>query len=269
MLTRLIRSCALAVCALTISAAPALAQYRPRPAATSPAENYHIEISAGLWNPTADIQIADGSAGSTIDLKGDLGLQDKKFPEFQAVIKLALKHKLRVQFIPISFAQTGTPTHDLAFNGQVYPAGTPITSTLNWKAWRFGYEYDMVSTYRGFLGVIVDLKYTDVGATLNAAGRSGVAAAKVPIPAFGGIGRLYFAQNLSATVELTGFDLPESWIKSTSGHYADVDMYAMLNFTDSFGVKGGYRKFDVEYTVTNDAGSFKLSGWYVGAALRF
>jgi hypothetical protein len=46
-------------------------------------------------------------------------------------------------------------------------------------------------------------------------------------------------------------------------------MYAMLNFTDSFGVKGGYRKFDVEYTVTNDAGSLKQSGWYVGAALRF
>ena len=270
MLTRRIRSCALALCALTLSTAPAFAQYRPRPAATtSPAENYHVELSAGFWAPAADMQITDGSAGTPIDLKSDLGLQDRKFPEFQIVMKPALKHKLRVQFIPISFTQTGTPKRDLTFNGQVFPAGTTITSTLDWKAWRFGYEYDMVSTPRGFLGVIVDLKYTDVGATLNAAGRSGVAAAKAPIPALGGIGRLYFAQNLSATLELTGFDLPGSWIKSTSGHYADVDMYAMLNFTDSFGVKGGYRKFDVAYTLTNDAGSFKLSGWYAGAALRF
>jgi len=261
---------ALIACAFSLAAAPSFAQYRPGPAATtSPAENYHVELSAGFWAPTANMQIADGSFGTSIDLKNDLGLQDRKFPEFQIVIKPALKHKFRVQFIPISFAQTGTPTHDLVFNGQIYPAGTTITSTLDWKAWRFGYEYDMVSTYRGFLGVIVDLKYTDVGATLNAAGRTGVAAAKAPIPALGGIGRLYLAQNLSFTFELTGFDLPGNWIKTTSGHYADLDTYAMLNFTDSFGVTGGYRKFDVAYTLASDSGTFKLDGWYVGAALRF
>ena len=270
MLTPTIRSYALAACALAFLAAPAHAQYRPRPVATtSPAENYHVELGAGLWTPAADMQITDGSAGSPIDLKNDLGLQDKKFPEFQIVVKLKLKHKIRAQFIPISYSQTGTPKRDLAFNGLVYPAGVPIASTLDWKAWRFGYEYDMVSTYRGFLGVIVDLKYTDVGATLTSGARTGVAAAKAPIPALGGIGRLYLAQNLSLTFELTGFDLPGNWIKVTSGHYADMDTYAMLNFTDSFGVKGGYRKFDVAYTTTNDTGTFKLDGWYVGAALRF
>jgi hypothetical protein len=270
MLTPSIHPRALIVCALLFIGAPAFAQYRPRPAAsTSPAENYHVELSAGFWNPSADMQIIDGLAGSTIDLKKDLGLADKKLPEYQVVIKPALKHKIRVQFIPISFTQTGTPTRDLTFSGQTYSAGSAITSTLEWKAWRFGYEYDMVSTARGFLGVIVDLKYTDVGATLNASGRTGTASAKAPIPALGGIGRVYLASNLSTTIELTGFNLPGGWIKTTSGHYADMDTYAMLNFADSFSVKGGYRKFDVAYTLTNDSGTFKLDGWYVGAALRF
>ena len=273
MLTPTINSRALLVCALVVSAAPAFAQYRPRPTqSTSPAENYHVELSAGFWNPSADMQITDtaqGLAGSNIDLKKDLGLVDKKFPEFQLVIKPALKHKIRVQFIPISYAQTATTSRDLAFNGQTYPAGSTISSTLDWKAWRFGYEYDVRSSYRGFLGVIVDVKYTDVGATLTSGGRVGVASAKAPIPALGGIGRLYLASNLSVTAELTGFDLPGSWIKTTSGHYADVDMYAMLNFSDQISVKGGYRKFDVAYTLTNDTGTFKLDGWYFGGALRF
>ena len=271
MLTLQIRSRALLVCALALAAAPAFAQYRPA-ASALPAENYHVELSAGFWNPSADMQITDTTQaqfGSTIDLKKDLGLVDKKFPEFQLVVKPALKHKIRVQFIPISYAQTATTSRDLTFNGQTYPAGSTISSTLDWKAWRFGYEYDVTSSSWGFLGVIVDVEYTDVGATLTSGGRVGVASAKAPIPALGGIGRLYLASNLSMTAELTGFDLPGSWIKTTSGHYADMDLYAMLNFADSFSVKGGYRKFDVAYTLTNDSGTFKLDGWYVGAALRF
>jgi hypothetical protein len=266
--TQSVRSCALASCVLMLAAVPARAQYRPR-ASTSPAESYHVELGAGFWNPTADMQIASGPNASSVDVKNDLGVGDKKFGEFQLVVKPALKHKIRVQFIPISYSQTATTARTLTFNGQTYPAGASIASSLDWKAWRFGYEYDFVSNFRGFIGTIVDVKYTDVSATLTAAGQVGAAAAKTPIPALGGIGRLYLAQNLSLTGELTGFKIPGGWIKTTSGHYADMDLYAMLNFADSFGVRAGYRKFDVEYTTDTDMGTFKLSGPYVGVSLRF
>ena len=261
---------ALAVCALALVAAPANAQFRPRPvASTSPAESYHVELGAGFWSTDADMQITGGGGGSSIDLKKDLGLQDKKFGEFQLVIKPALKHKIRVQLVPINYTQTGTPQSAIVYNGTPYPAGTSVSSTLDWKAWRFGYEYDFVSNYRGFMGMIVDVKYTDVSATLSAAGRNGASSTQAPIPALGGIARIYLASNLSLTGELTGFKFPGGWIKSTSGHYADMDVYAMLNFVDSLGVRAGYRKFDVEYTKTDDTGAFKLSGPYLGVSLRF
>jgi hypothetical protein len=264
------RSCAAAVCLLVICAAPAHAQFSPRPVATtSPAESYHVELGAGFWNPTADMQVTSGAGGSSVDLKNDLGLQDKKVGEFQLVVKPALKHKIRVQFIPISYTQTGTPRSNVTFNGQVYPAGTAVESTLQWKAWRFGYEYDFVSTYRGFAGMIVDVKYTDLTATLTAAGRTASGSVQAPIPALGGIARIYLAQNLSLTGELTGFKFPGNWIKSTSGHYADLDVYAMLNFAESFGLRAGYRKFDVEYVRAEDAGTLKLTGPYLGVTLRF
>ena len=62
---------------------------------------------------------------------------------------------------------------------------------------------------------------------------------------------------------------PGGWIKSTSGHYADMDLYAMLNLVDSLGIRAGYRKFDVEYTLTNDTGTFKMNGPYLGVSIRF
>jgi hypothetical protein len=238
-------------------------------ATTSPAETFHVELSAGFWSPSADMQITSGAGGSAVDLKNDLGLEDKKFSEYQLVIKPALKHKIRVQFIPLSYTQTATLKRNITFNGTTYPAGTAVNSTLEWKAWRFGYEYDFVSTYRGFAGMIVDLKYTDVSATVSSGSNTAAASVKAPIPALGGIARVYLAQNLSLTGELTGFKFPGGWIKSTSGTYADLDLYAMLNFTDKFGVRAGYRKFDVDYTMTNDTGTFKLDGWYLGASLRF
>ena len=264
---------ALAVCALTFAATAAHAQYRPRAITTvAPPENYHVELGAGFWNPSADMQITDGAGGSPVDLKNDLGLQDRKVGEFQLVIKPAVKHKIRVQFIPLRYSQTGAPRTALTFDGQTFPAGVPVSSSLEWNAWRFGYEYDVTSSYRGFFGVIVDVKYTDVSAALTsstAGAARGTASAKAPIPALGAIGRLYLAANLSLTGELTGFAFPGGWIKSASGHYADMDLYAMFNVVDSLGIRAGYRKFDVEYDLTNDTGTFKLNGPYLGLSIRF
>ena len=65
-----------------VAAAPASAQYRPRPMAEAPlAERYKIEVSAGLWNPSPEISIASeslGIIGSTIDFVDDLGLAKKR-----------------------------------------------------------------------------------------------------------------------------------------------------------------------------------------------
>ena len=112
----------------------------------------------------------------------------------------------------------------------------PINSTLDWKAYRFGYEYDFISRDRGFGGFILDFKYTDVTATLSTVASPIVTEftqAKAPIPAIGGIFRVYVVPNISITGEVTGFNLPEKLIKDTSGHYLDVNVYGTLNFTPS------------------------------------
>jgi len=250
------------------------AQFQPRRVTRAAVgENYHVEISAAWWSPSADMTLSNTAsdvAGTTINLKNDLGLKDKKFPGFDLVLKASAAHKFRVQLVPLKYSQTGTPASPLVFAGQTYPAGEPVTSTIDWKAWRFGYEYDFAVGTRGFMGFIIDVKYTDAGATLSSAS-TGIrsATARAPIPAVGGIFRINPAANVSLTAEITGFKLPGSWIKSASGHYLDIDAYATVNFVNAFGVQLGYRSFDLGYTLTNDTGNFKLEGPYLGAAMRF
>jgi hypothetical protein len=257
-----------------LQAVPARAQFEPRPL-NDPAtgESYHIEAAAGLWFPGASMSISSeslGILGSTIDFKTDLGLQDQHFPEVHLELRPATRHKFRFQYIPISFDQTATLTREIVFNGQKYRVGFPVHSTLDWKAYRAGYEYDYITTNRWFAGFIFDLKYTDVTATLATSTTAPeFAHAQAPIPALGGNFRYYVVPNISVTAEITGFNLPEHLIKNSTGHYLDVNVYGTLNFTDNVGVQLGFRSFDVGYVVNTDSGSFTLTGLFFGVVARY
>jgi hypothetical protein len=261
--------------ALVLTASPALAQFRPRPI-SNPAngERFRIEGSAGFWNPSATMSISSeslGIPGTTIDFKKDLGLTDKKFGELHAVLKASRKHKFRFQYIPIKYEQRATITRDIVFNGQLYRVGFPVNSELNWKAYRFGWEYDFLVRDRGFGGFILDFKYTDVRASLAtpAHDRPEFASGSAPIPTLGGIVRVYVVPMVSITGELTGIKIPDSISEDFRTHYADLDIYGTVNFTNNIGALLGFRSFDVGYRVDQDTGSFTLKGLYFGVVARY
>jgi hypothetical protein len=260
--------------ALVLTAAPARAQDAPRSlndAATG--ENFHIiEVSTGIWSPTADMSISSeslGIPGTTIDFKRDLGLTDQRLGELHAVLRPARKQKFYFQYIPISYNQEHVLTTTIVFNGQAYTVGVPVNSTLVWNAYRFGYEYDFISRSRGFGGFLLEAKYTDVQATLARPGDTEFAHAQAPIPAVGGIVRVYVVPNISITAELSGVKIPDSVSPQYRAHYVDFDMYGTLNFTNNIGVQLGYRTFDVGYLIKQDSGSFVLQGFYFGVVGRF
>jgi hypothetical protein len=261
--------------ALLYTATPCDAQYRPRPL-NDPAtgESYHIEASAGLWFPTADMTVTSeglGIPGSTINAETDLGMPaSKRLPEFQITLRPARSHKLRMQFIPIQYDGSATLGRDIVFNGQRYRFQTLVNSTLDWKAWRFNYEFDFVTKNRGFAGFITEIKYTDVRVDVAAPQLllAEFAHARAPIPALGGIVRFYPVPNISITGEVTGFKLP-TVENRYAGHYVDVDVYGTINFTNYVGVQGGYRALDMGYLVKEDTGSFTLRGPYIAAVVRY
>jgi hypothetical protein len=275
---RLYAASAAAALLLTL-AAPAEAQYKPRPV-EDPAtgETFHIEGGASFWNPSSNLVVESagsgalsGIGGTAIDAKRDLGFVDKHFPEFDLIVRPAPAHKFRLQYVPISFQASSIVTRDIVFNGQRYRIGIPVESTLNWKALRFGYEYDFVRKNRGFAGVIVEGKYTDVQVQLASPsfGITEYAEARAPIPALGGIGRVYVVPNISITGEFTAFKLPDSIDSNYAAHYYDLDIYGTVNLTNNIGFKGGYRSLDLGYVVKQDNGAFEMKGIYFGVVARY
>lgn len=260
------------------AAIPAEAQYGARRAGSNRAtgETYHIELSGTIWNPTPQIVIkseALGLLGDNIDFVNTLGLPTSKFRQLKLVLRPGTKHKFRLEYTPIKYNGQKTIGTSFVFNGQRYTIGLPVTSELLWKAYRFGYEYDFVYKDRGFVGLLVEAKYTDITASLTAS-VLGITStefthARGPIPSIGVIARGYIVPNISITGEFSGF--PELGTDSSRlhGKYYDFDLYGTVNFTDHLGAQAGYRSLDVLYKVNKDSGTMKLKGLYFGGVARF
>ena len=272
----------LCVAALATTALPAAAQFTPRTVSDAPTgERFHIEASAGLWMPSTQMSISSeslGIAGSDIDFKKDLGLTDHTFKPLTLTLRPARKHKFRYQYTAITYEQEARLTRDIIFQGIRYKVGVPVNSQLDWKAHRFTYEYDVVARNWGFVGFMLETKYTNVFAGLQSPIDDEYIHATAPVPGIGGIGRYYIVPNIAITGELSGFRLSDIKVPGktdrVSGHYGELDIYGTLNFTNNFGIQGGYRDLNLGYSlvknaVPTDTGSFVVKGIYFNAVARF
>ncbi len=267
------------ICSVLLSivvAARADAQYRKYPAAESAAigEAYHIEVSGDLWKPSPALTISSealGIIGDEINAVDDLGFESTRFKELRVVLRPGKKHKFRFDYIPIKFEAETTLRRDITFNGILYRASLPVNSALDWKAYHFGYEYDFLYHDRWYVGLMLEAKYTDVNVNLNSPIDSEYASIAAPIPAIGGVVRVYPLSSVSITGEINGFKLPTSVDKDKryDGKYLDFNVYGTVNLSANFGAQVGYRKMDVMYKVKKDTGDFTLKGLYFGAVARF
>jgi hypothetical protein len=259
-------------------AAPAEAQYGARRASSNRAtgENYHIELGVDFWNPKPDpVMIASEGlqiVGDSIDFVNTLGIEQTKFRQLKVELRPATKHKFHFEYTPIEYDAQKVVPISFKFNGQLFQVGIPVTTNLQWKAYRFGYEWDLYYGNRGFAGLLLDIKYTDIQATLtsSAVGVAQFTHARAPIPAIGFIGRGYVAPNISITGEFSAFKLPDKALNTDaySGKYYDFNLYGTVNLSDHFGAQVGYRSFDVYYKVKFDTGTMTLKGPYFGAVVR-
>ena len=136
---------------------------------------------------------------------------------------------------------------------------------------RFSYEWDFITTDYGYVGLVLDLKYTDVEAALTNSLIGQRIRARAPIPAIGGTGRVYVVPNVSITGEFTMFRLPEGIDEDYRARYYDFDLYGTVNFTDIAGVQVGHRSMSVFYEIDRDSGDHEdgaLLFWRGSASSR-
>ena len=255
--------------ALLLSAAPAFAQFAAGPQQAS-TEAYAVEFSMRWWSPTPMIVIdtaALDDVGGAVNFVEEFGVEKERFREMRGTLKLGRKHKVRVAYLPVTYERTAFLVRTIDFGGQTFAVGNEATGTMEWTFWRFGYEYDVVASERGFVGVVADARYNDVTAgVVTADFGSATIEEQVWVPTIGGIARGYLAEGLSATAEFSGFSLERDTFR---GKLYDLDLYGTLSLGPNFGVTGGWRRLQAEYQADDDLGDVEFEGIYFGIDARF
>src|SRR5262245_36706621 len=224
--------------------APAYAQYKaPVMTNGSPVigEKYHVEVSGSIWSPALFGTISSeqfGILGSNIDFVNDLGYKKAKFKDLRIVLRPSKKSRFRIQNTPITYEAETVFRRNIVFNGITYPLSLPVQSEFGWKVWRLGYEYDFYYGSRGFAGVLFEARYTEFSAQLRSALADEFTAVKGPLPAIGGVGRVYVLPELAVNFELSGFRVPNIDPKY-QGNYFDWDIHGTFNVNNYVGVQVG------------------------------
>ena len=166
--------------------------------------------------------------------------------------------QVQAQYIPVNFTQTATLTQDIVFNGIRYRLGLPVNSTSTGR--RTSSPTSTISSRRtAGSAASSSRRNTPTSGAAHQPDCREFIHAQAPIPAIGGIARVYVVPNISITGELTGVKIPDSISKEYKAHYADLDIYGTLNFTNNIGVQGGYRSVDVGY-LDSDTGVVCVEG---------
>ena len=245
----------------------------PRPVS---AQDHMAELGVRFWKPSPQLVLASGVfAGvglSNVDFVQEFGLEDASFPEFRASIGRG--HKLRVSKVSFDYSADAAIQRTFVFQGYQFTAGVPASTDITWDLWTFGYEWDFISRRGGFLGLVTDLKYNKVVASIESPTHTSAVTAnvKAPVPTVGLIGRAYLGTVASITTEFTGLSLRRKDTDTAAvaeGTFYDFDVYATINLGKHLGIQGGYRSVDVHYIVDDDSGDLKMQGPYVGGTLRF
>jgi hypothetical protein len=257
---------------LTVPAMAAAQYGAPELEPGVPAEQYHVEFAGTIWNPNLSGIISSerlGVIGSSVDFVEDLGFEQTSFADMRIVLRPSKKSRFRIQYTPIEYKAETTLKRDLLFNGQKFPLSLPLQSQLDWKVWRFGYEYDFIYRERGFIGVLLEGRYTQMTAELASPLMSESTKVSAPLPAIGIVGRVYPIPEVAVNFEVTTFRVPEDTIPDVEANYYDWDIYGTINVHPKVGLQVGFRRMTNFLVIKNDSADVKFQGLWFGGALRY
>ena len=234
-------------------------------------ENYRLEVAGAWWKPSLFGSVSSDRldlVGSRVDLVSDLGFGEARFKDLRFTLRPARSHKIRFQYTPLEYTASGQLARQVTFAGQVFDVALPIDSNLGWKVWRLGYEWDFITRSRGFLGVLFEVRKTELTAALSSLAVTGEVAAQAPLPAIGIVSRVYPLPDLALNFELSGLKVPPIENKY-EGNYSDIEISATVNITNNLGATVGWRRLDTNIRIERDFGDLKFQGIWFGGAIRY
>ena len=120
-----------------------------------------LDIETGsVFSGYNDVR-SPGDGGTLFSLSEELKSDPGIFYRIRVIYDFNARHHLGVLFAPLSINSTGQLSRDLIFEGETFPANTPLESIYQFNSYRLFYRYDFFRKEKIELGVGFTAKIRD------------------------------------------------------------------------------------------------------------
>ena len=245
-----------------VPTAPSTAPTVPEP------DGSRVSVVVSAWRPGPGLRLSghdDTSQGTPIDLRDDVGMPARWQPAIRADVRFAARHRVRAEYLCVSTDGRAMLTRDLRYLGRGFAAGDTVTSSMDWRIYRLGYERTVIQRARTTAGATIDLRHSNLGFDVGStSGRS-----RIPMPAVGGTIRVVVTPRLTLQAEGSGFIVPDNDAGTFGGRFVDAGAYATWRMASTWSMRGGVRTIDIRHLGQRNEGRGRLTGLDLGAVFRF
>jgi outer membrane protein len=235
------------------------------------APGFEVGARGAYWFPelSGTVQTTtNGIPETTIDVKKDLGVENKNLPFGEAHLRLG-RVTFRVGYTELNVEGNNRLSGTIVFNGITYAGTDDVASKLDLKMLDGEVQYDLLRPDAGVagfnLGLLLHVKYADGMVEIRSKNFGDIASKnfKVYIPMVG------VAAGAGVLKDMVRVDVRAAGIAYSGNHLYDADAYASFAPLPFVRIQGGYRYIDLKADKTDMMPVLKMKGPYVGAQVSF
>lgn len=218
-----------------------------------------LELEVAGWQSSISGETRSG--GTVIDLKNDLGLDDKSLVFIRGRGHVTFLGNLYVGFTPLKNDADSTLTRAITYEGRAFSASTPVTTSIDLNTYDLGWTFSPLNIGIFEAEIGANIKFIDGTVTVKSATQTAQADFSAPVPMLKAVLR---ASGPFVSAEVDGMA-----IAYADNHLYDVTAQVKLNPFPFMYVAGGYRFIDLELTDGDKLASMKNKGPFLGIGVDF
>lgn len=193
-----------------------------------------LDIETGAIFPGYNDVRIPGDDGTLFSLTEELEADPGAFYRIRVMYHFSERHHLGALYAPLSYNSTGQLDRALVFEGETFPAQTPLESTYKFNSYRLFYRYDFLRSDAIEIGAGFTAKIRDAKIAVSGGGRDSekTNVGFVPIIHFRVLWK--FAGDFALLLDGDALAAPQ-------GRAEDVLAALLYRASDAVDLKAGYR----------------------------
>ena len=218
-----------------------------------------LELEVAGWQSSISGETRSG--GTVIDLKDDLGLDDKSVGFLRGRAHITFLGNLYVGITPLKYDASSNLTRAITYENKTFATSTAVTTSVDLKTYDLGWTFSPINIGIFEAEIGANIKFIDGTVTVKSATQTAQADFSAPVPMLKAVLRAS-GRFVSAEVDGMAIVYPDN-------HLYDVTAQVKLNPFSFMYVAGGYRFIDLELTDGNKLASMKNNGPFLGIGVDF